>query len=37
MLTAEKVKENAETYMKQFFRIVDKEKDRSALAERMVR
>jgi tyrosyl-tRNA synthetase len=26
MLTAEKVKENAETYMKQFFRIVDKEK-----------
>ena len=26
MLTAEKVKENAETYMKQFFSIVDKEK-----------
>ena len=26
MLTAEKVKENAETYMKQFFRIVDREK-----------
>ena len=26
MLTAEKVKENAETYMKQFFRIVDKNK-----------
>jgi len=26
MLTAEKVKENAETYMKQFFRVVDREK-----------
>jgi tyrosyl-tRNA synthetase len=26
MLTAEKVKENAETYMKQFFKIVDREK-----------
>jgi tyrosyl-tRNA synthetase len=26
MLTAEKVKENAETYMKQFFRVVDKDK-----------
>jgi tyrosyl-tRNA synthetase len=26
MLTAEKVKENAETYMKQFFRVVDKNK-----------
>jgi tyrosyl-tRNA synthetase len=26
MLTAEKVKENADTYLKQFFKIVDKDK-----------
>jgi len=36
-LTAEKVKENAETYMKQFFAWSTTVKDRSTLAKRMVR
>ena len=37
MLSAEEVRANAETYMQQFFKVVDKEKTEVALAERMVR